>query len=348
MAASSNTTNAAAARRRVKSAATVPTVQDATAQGGNTNPKMAPTIKSATLQSLPNTPTVPTIGPRPGGGPAPTPQAPAEPVAAIQRGKSADSASIWNNPYPMTYAAVPVAAPPVNPDLTPIDVANQIAEYSDWDKYLNGIGLQAANMSADTTLKVGDIARALAQNLDSTDWNMAARGLQASSIKDTQKTNQNAQAAAQEGNAISGLTNFENYSAGEANNFNTNVRPGIDAKYGEIGRQNAAAAAAAAAAATPPAPPAGGGGGAPAQAVAAPAMMQTGAGLKDPFAPKAGSANTASGSSTGSSSTGHVYVQTSGSRAGMRYIYKNGARRYESRPGAADWGAGGVVEIAGP
>jgi hypothetical protein len=326
---STNTTNAAAARRRLRGTAAPGSGDEQAAQGGNANPKMAATVSARSLQSLPNNPTVPTTGPRPNGA-MPTPQAPAEPVAAVQAPVNANSASIWNNPYATGYAAVPVATPPANPDLTPIDVANQISEYTDWDKYLNGIGLQAANMSSDTTLKVGDIARALAQNLDSTDWNMAARGLGVSSIKDSAKTNLNSQAAAQQGNAVGNLTNFENYAAGERSNFDTNVKPGIDAKYVEIGRGNAAAAAAAA---PPPAPPAGGGGGA--ASAAAPATMQTGEGIVDPFR-------------GGTSGGTQVFIQDHGQRAGMRYIYKNGARRYESRPGAADWGGGGVVAMVGP
>lgn len=40
-----------------------------------------------------------------------------------------------------------------------------------------------------------------------------------------------------------------------------------------------------------------------------------------------------------------VFLQDSGTRAGLRYIVQSGSRRYESKAGAGNWGKGGVIKI---
>ena len=256
-----------------------------------------------------------------------SPRAAAAAGAPIKTLGTPGAANVWSNPYPTSFAAVPIAPPPTpSPYLTGVDVANRISEYADWDKYLGNIDLQAATMSNDTTTKVADIERSLAQNLDQTDWNMAARGLQASSIKDQSKAQQTGNAATQKGSAIQALTNQENFAAGEHNKFNTTVAPSIEAKYRDIGAGHKADADAAAAAATAPPPAA-----APAAAASTPIVRS--------------SAPTITGSVAQPTTGGGVFVQDTGTRAGMRYIVKNGQRMYESRPGAGDWGAGGHATI---
>jgi hypothetical protein len=284
-------------------------------------PQQAPQQPRAA--SLATTPTQLTVGNQPQG---------ASQFIAPRQAAAVNASDVWHNPYHTNYAAVPVAPPPApNPYLTGEDIGNRIAEYADWDKYLGNIDLQASNMAVDTTTKVADIERAVAQNLENANWNMAARGLGASSIKDVQKTDIAAQGANQKGGMIGQLTNTENFAAGERAKFGTQIQPGLEAKYASIGAQHKADAdyaAAIAAAQNQPGPPenstaaVGAVSSAPAGASAAPQVTSV---QNQP--------------TTG----GGVFYQDSGPRAGLRYIVFNGARRYESRAGAGDWGKGGVI-----
>jgi len=43
-----------------------------------------------------------------------------------------------------------------------------------------------------------------------------------------------------------------------------------------------------------------------------------------------------------------VFLQDTGSRAGLRYIVQGGQRRYESKAGKGDWGKGGSATATGP
>lgn len=276
--------------------------------------------------------------------------------AQVQTGQAAlPSAQVWTNPYPTQYTAVPIASPPANPDLTPQDVAAQISEYSDWDKYLSSLGLTAANMSASTTTKVADIERALAERLDQNNWDTAGRGLAQSSIRDVNAANSATDAASAKGGAISSLVNQENFGAGEANKWGGvgGAKQAIDAKYGDIAAghraERAAAAAAAAPPPTPPAPPA-----PPAPNPFNPApgtvgpmqgtqygTQPNGTYVTDPSTQGMGSGQSNSGGKA------NVYMQDTGLRKGLRYIITDGHRKYESKPGAGDWGKGGIIKIGG-
>lgn len=278
--------------------------------------------RSAAPQQAGAAPTVPGAASAGQGTQAPNSPAAAVPVQAKFGVPSA--ASTWTNPYPTSYAAVPIASPPANPNLTSMDVSNQIAEYSDWDKYLSGIGLQAANMSAEATTKVQDIEQAMAQSLENNNWDTASRGIAQSGIRDSDQTKINADAAVAKGGVTTGLSNFQNYAAGEQAKWGTQIKPGIDAKYTFIGGENARAASEANAASQPVAPPA-----------APPAAPGPASGHDS--GPTKGNQVPVGGANSG------VQMQTAGERAGQRFIMKDGVRFYESKPGAGDWGNGGKI-----
>lgn len=286
-------------------------------------PTGQPTPAGAITPTQPSAPTQNTTGP--------TPTAAPQPIAAQLGTPSA--AQTWVNPYATSYSYVPVASPPANPDLTPQDVAAQIAEYSSWDQYLSNIGLTAAQMSASTATKVQDIEQAMAQGLENNNWDTASRGISGSSISANNATQISSDAATQQGAATTALGNYENYAAGENAKFygQGGVKQSIDAKYIGIGGQNKAAAAAA----NPPVSPV------PATPQTSPSDFQpNGAPVKGVDrtpapAPQKGVVRPLTPPG--------VFMQTQGTRAGLRYIIKDGTRFYESKAGSSDWGKGGKV-----
>lgn len=142
-----------------------------------------------------------------------------------------------------TTAVTPVAPPP-DPFLTTSDIANQALEYGDWGKYLSGVDLQLANLQTETTQKLGDVDRSEGENLNAADWNAAARGLQASSIKDSNKANISTQAESVRGATKQNLGNLKAYSAGEHGRWEGDIRPKLDAKWAGVAAENARLAAA--------------------------------------------------------------------------------------------------------
>jgi hypothetical protein len=262
------------------------------------------------------------------------------------------SAAVWQNPYPTTYVPVPIASPPANPDLTPQDIAGQVAEYADWDKYISGIGLTAANLSAATTARVRDIQDSLSRSLEANNWDTAARGLAQSSIRQANAAQAASSAATQQGDAAMQLGNQEGFFAGEQNKWAApgGLKETIDNKYLGIAGANRAARV------PPPTPPA-----TPDQPATSPAS--------NPYNPPPGTVGLMQGGGTpppqygtqpngtyitdpstqmehsNSGGQANVYLQDSGPRKGLRYIVVNGYRRYESNNGAGDWGKGGIVKI---
>jgi hypothetical protein len=319
MAISSGTSAASRRARKPQSFGGAPV--NSTTPAGQQLEQPQQTPQQPRTASLATTPTQLNVGNQPQG---------ASQFIAPKMAPAPAASDVWHNPYQTNYAAVPVAPPPTpNPYLTGEDIGNRIAEYADWDKYLGNIDLQASNMAVDTTTKVADIERAVAANLEGANWNMAARGLGASSIKDSQKADISAQGANQKGGMIGQLANTENFAAGERAKFGTQIQPGIEAKYASIGGQHKADAdyaAAIAAAQNQPAPPA--------NSTAAVGAVHSGV------------TPTVTGSTSQPTTGGGVFYQDTGPRAGLRYIVYNGARRYESRPGAGDWGTGGVIVAA--
>lgn len=273
-----------------------------------------------------------------GTGAAPTasaaataPTTPVQAAAPVQQTLGVPaSASVWTNPYPTTFTPAPIASPPANPNLTPMDISNQITEYSDWDRYLTGLGVNAANLSAQASIKVADIERNQAQGLDNNNWDTAARGLAQSSIRDNNATAINTDAASAKGSEIAGVTNANTMLAGEQAKWGTTAKPGIDAKYVFIGGENARKISENTPPAGPAAPAAPGPAG-PAPVGSSPSTGHDSGPTKGQNVPPIGS--------TGNG----VFMQDTGPRAGLRYIISNNTRRYESRPGAGDWGKGGNI-----
>lgn len=142
-----------------------------------------------------------------------------------------------------TTAITPVAPPP-DPFLTTTDLANQALEYGDWGKYLSGIDLQLQNLETESGLKLGEVDRSEGDNLNAADWNAAARGLQASSIKDTNKAQISSQAEAVRGATKQNLGNLKAYHAGEHGRYEGDIRPKLDAKWAGVAAENARLAAA--------------------------------------------------------------------------------------------------------
>jgi hypothetical protein len=267
--------------------------------------------EQGTAETTPQTPIIPGVPAQPNVG------APALP-----------SAQVWQNPYPTSFVGIPLASPPANPDLTPQDVAAQVGEYADWDKYITGIGMTAANLSAQTQAQVRAIEQSLSRGLESNDWDTAARGLAQSSIRQNTATDLAAGAATQEGSAISSLNNQNAFLQGEMAKW---LQPGglketIDNKYLGIGATNRAAR-------VPPPP-------APDVPVA-----PIGPGVAPPASAPPKGLSTPSITQVSPSTPGHpgVYLQDHGPRKGLRYIEKSGVKWYESKAGAGDWGKGGKI-----
>lgn len=287
----------------------------------------AVTPTNATAPATSSGPQTPVVAPQPATQTAGTPVLP--------------SADVWKNPYSSSFSAIPLASPPSNPDLTPQDLTSQMQEYSDWDRYLNSIGLTAANLAATTATQVGGIERNQAQGLENNNWDTAARGLAASSIRDTNATDINTSAAAAKGGLITQLDNAQRHYGNEKNRWEGvgGMKEGIDAKYlgvAATNRANRAAAATPAPAAT-----------APAQPTPAAAPLPTIPGMTPAQVAQAvqqlGSPTVMS-DMPGAQKNGGIYMQGVGVRSGLRYQLKDGVRFYESKAGAGDWGKGGKIK----
>jgi hypothetical protein len=299
----------AAVKRRAKNAG-APVMQDAATASTSDSPPPGPNAQQA---------------------PNPNPVTPAAHAAA-----ALPSAAVWQNPYPTTYVPVPIASPPANPDLTPQDVAAQTAEYADWDKYITGIGLTAANLAASTSSRIRDIQQGVAQSLDSNNWDTAARGLAQSSIRQNNAAQTASSAANQQSDAEQQLGNYESQFATELANWSKpgGLKETIDNKYlGVAAANRAARVPPPAPVVDTPAPPPAPAPAPPAAPAPAPAPAQYSITQVSPETP------------------GHpgVYIQDHGPRAGLRYIIKNGGQKwYESKAGAGDWGKGGKIGAGGP
>lgn len=150
------------------------------------------------------------------------------------------SAPAYETPGAMG-AVTPIAAPPVvtDPFLTPTDLANQALELASVDQYLSGVDANVTNARADAAQKTAAIDTAEGRNLESADWNTAARGLGQSSIRDTTKAQLSADASSARGATKTNLGNAENYAAGEHQRADTVIRPAIGSKYNEFAKRNA-------------------------------------------------------------------------------------------------------------
>lgn len=154
----------------------------------------------------------------------------------------AAAASSPNYATPAAMGAVtPIAAPPVvqDPFLTPTDLANQALELSDVQGYLNNVDLNVGNARVDAQQRLAATDTAEQRNLDSADWNTAARGLAQSSVRDTTKANLSADAAQSRSGTNQSLGLANDYAAGEHQRVDTVVRPAITSKYNELMKKNA-------------------------------------------------------------------------------------------------------------
>jgi len=150
------------------------------------------------------------------------------------------SAPAYETPGAMA-AVTPIAAPPVvtDPFLTPTDLANQALELADVSRYLDSVDFQAQNARIDAQQKTAAIDTAEGRNLESADWNTAARGLAQSSIRDTTKANLSADAAQSRSGTQAALKASNDYAAGEHARADTVVNPAINQKYNELAKRNA-------------------------------------------------------------------------------------------------------------
>ena len=145
----------------------------------------------------------------------------------------------------------PIAAPPVitDPFLTPTDMASQALELADVNSYLGQVDDKLKNAEIDYQQAQQQNDTAEARNLEASDWNAAARGLAASSIKDQQKAQVGADAAAVRSTNEARIGQARNYAAGEHQRADTVVNPAINTKYNDLAVRNAQAATDAAGAA---------------------------------------------------------------------------------------------------
>jgi len=138
-------------------------------------------------------------------------------------------------------AVTPIAAPPVvrDPFLTPTDLANQALEMADVEGYLKNVDLNIGNARIDAQQRLSAVDTAENRNLEAADWNTAARGLGASSIRDQQKANLSADAAQSRSGTKQSLKLGEDYAAGEHQRADTVIKPAINSKYNEAAKRNA-------------------------------------------------------------------------------------------------------------